>query len=559
MATNQLTVKTGDGPHDGSVSPARGRSVRFARWVKHLSVLSILVGFLITVRQLPTDRAVGVLSTWVEGLGVWGPVLFGTAYAAAALLFVPGSALTLAAGAVFGLLWGTITVSVASTIAAALAFLIARHLAREMVERKARENRRFAAIDQAIGEGGWKIIAMLRLSPVVPFSLGNYLFGLTRIRFWPHVVTSWLAMLPGTFLYVYLGYLGRAGLAAGGDQSVRGLGEWSLLIVGLVATVAVTVYITRLARKAIRERAGEGIESSTPRTPRDPSTSADRARDHWGTAVAVVGAAIMLAAAVFTSLNRDAIRGLFGPPVVELKENYEEKPDGPTFDHSAYDALLENHVSVDGWVDYEGLRKDVRKLEHYLEALARAPFDDLGRSEKLALLINAYNAFTLRLIVENAPVKSILEIPAGKRWNARRWRVGTHTWSLSQIEHEQIRPSFKEPLVHFALVCAAVGCPPLRGEAYIAERLEEQLEDQARVVHGGDRWFQVDTSGGNALLRLTSLYDWYGDDFAQVAGTVASFAGRYSPPLQRLLDDGRQPVIEWIDYDWSLNSQENAR
>ncbi len=178
MAINQLAPKT---PHEvtsrgffeGSEGSSRGRSLRSARWVKHISVFLILVGLLITVRQFPTDRAVDFLSTWVEGLGVWGPILFGLVYAAAALLFVPGSALTLAAGAVFGLLWGTITVSVASTTAAALAFLIARHLARGAVERKSRENRKFAAIDRAIGEGGWKIIAMLRLSPVVPFSLGN--------------------------------------------------------------------------------------------------------------------------------------------------------------------------------------------------------------------------------------------------------------------------------------------------------------------------------------------------------------------------------------------------
>ena len=567
MAINQLAPKT---PHEvtsrgffeGSEGSSRGRSLRSVSWVKHISVFLILVGLLITVRQFPTDRAVDFLSTWVEGLGVWGPILFGLVYAAAALLFVPGSALTLAAGAVFGLLWGTITVSVASTTAAALAFLIARHLARGAVERKSRENRKFAAIDRAIGEGGWKIIAMLRLSPVVPFSLGNYLFGLTRIRFWPHVLTSWLAMLPGTFIYVYLGYLGRAGLAAGGEQSARGLGQWALLIVGLIATVAVTVYVTRLARKAIRECTGEESEPSTAQSPRDFSGGADRdpkTRKPWGAALATVGAVVTLTAAVFTSLHRDAIRGLFGPPVVALAEKYEEKSGGPTFDHSSFDRLLRKHVSADGWVDYEGLRKDAGKLDQYLEALAGTSFDDLARSGKLALLINAYNAFTLRLIVENAPVKSVLDIPSDRRWNASRWRIGANTWSLSQIEHEQIRPNFKEPRIHFALVCAAVGCPPLRNEAYAAERLEEQLEDQARRVHRRDRWFQLDSSNEKVVLRLTSLYDWYRSDFEQVGGTVLNFAARYSLPLQKLLDAGRQPVIEWLDYDWSLNSKENSQ
>jgi hypothetical protein len=96
----------------------------------------------------------------------------------------------------------------------------------------------------------------------------------------------------------------------------------------------------------------------------------------------------------------------------------------------------------------------------------------MGRNEKLALLINAYNAFTLKLIVERLPVQSILDIPAAERWDAVRWKVGGQVWSLKQIEHEQIRPKFTEPRVHFALVCAAVGCPPLRNEAYDASRLD---------------------------------------------------------------------------------------
>ena len=117
---------------------------------------------------------------------------------------------------------GTIIVSLASTTGAALAFVIARYLARDSVARWVRRSPRFEAIDRAIGEEGWKIVALLRLSPAVPFNLQNYLYGLTKIRFWPCVLTSWAAMLPGTLMYVYLGVVGRAGLeAASGGRARR--------------------------------------------------------------------------------------------------------------------------------------------------------------------------------------------------------------------------------------------------------------------------------------------------------------------------------------------------
>ena len=161
----------------------------------------------------------------------------------------------MAAGAIFGLVRGTITVSLASTTGAALALLIARYLARDRVAKMFEQNPKFEAIDKAVGERGWKIVAMLRLSPAVPFNLQNYLYGLTSIRFWPCVLTSWVAMLPGTFMYVYLGTISREGLeAAAGVRGGKSPGEWALLITGLVATVVVTVYVTRLATRAIKQR-----------------------------------------------------------------------------------------------------------------------------------------------------------------------------------------------------------------------------------------------------------------------------------------------------------------
>jgi uncharacterized membrane protein YdjX (TVP38/TMEM64 family) len=195
----------------------------------------------------------------VDGLGFWGPVAFAAAYALAAVLLVPGAALTLAAGAVFGLFWGTFTVSIASTTAAAIAFLIARYLARGAVARRAERAPKFRAIDRAIGEGGWKIVALLRLSPAVPFTLLNYILGLTAIGFWPSLFASWISMLPGTLLYVYLGHVGKLGLeAASRGEATQSPAQLVLLVVGLLATLGVTLYVTRIARRALRGVVEEG-------------------------------------------------------------------------------------------------------------------------------------------------------------------------------------------------------------------------------------------------------------------------------------------------------------
>ena len=544
-------MDTRSSQNTGGVAPG---TTRLLRWVRLVSILIIVICIIALVRLLPVDRLVGMLSSSVEQLGFWGPVWFAAAYILAAVLFVPGSALTLAAGAVFGLWWGTLTVSVASTTAAAAAFLIGRYVARDSVRRWAAKSQKFAAIDGAIGKGGWKIIALLRLSPAVPFSLGNYLFGLTAIRFWPYVVTSWLAMLPGTFMYVYLGYAGRAGFAAAAtDTSGRSPGQWVMLVVGLLATVAVTVYVTRIARKAIKEHTT--MDTDTPVSPDEPEDTGSQVtgKGRIGT-ILMAGFALMMAGCTtYAYANRSLISGLFGPPAVTLTETYKDKPSGPTFDYAAFDALLKRYVNDAGTVDYQGLKKDAEPLNEYLASLAKVPVEEMGRDQRLALLINAYNAFTLRLILDHYPVESIKDIPADKRWKDKRWNIAGHIWSLNQIEHERIRPHFKEPRIHFALVCAAMGCPPLRNEAYTAERLEEQLQAQAVYVHDHDRWFQFDPDEN--LVKLTSLYDWYRGDFEQVAGSAVKYAARYSYRLKKALEAGRTPKVEFLDYNWTLNSQ----
>lgn len=293
---------------------SRGLAVtvnRFATAIQWVSVALIVLSVALILRRLPVGPVVQKLENWIEGQGIWAPLAFGLIYMAAAVGLMPGSALTLAAGALFGLVGGTIVASLASTTGAALAFLISRYLARGRIAAKLRHYPKFDAIDTAISESGWKIVALLRLSPAVPFNLQNYLYGLTGIRFRPCVLASWVAMLPGTFLYVYLGHIGRESLeaAAGGAERPRSPVEWAMLILGLLATLAVAVYITYLARKAIHQYAGiAGAEESRP------DVQAGQARPKgwpWGTTVTAVLALAALAVAGYTQFHPDLLQRLF--------------------------------------------------------------------------------------------------------------------------------------------------------------------------------------------------------------------------------------------------------
>lgn len=204
--------------------------------------------------------------SWVEGLGYLGFIVYAGAYIGATVLFIPGSLLTLGAGFIFGVVKGSVIVSIGSVIGAAFAFLISRYLARERIEKRFGQNSKFKAIDSAIGKEGGKIILLLRLTPLLPFNLSNYLYGLTAVRFWHYVLASWIGMMPATVLYVYIGSLGKtaAEAATGGMDS----GKLALNIVAFLATVAVTFYVTRIARKALKEaNLQDGLEQAPETSP----------------------------------------------------------------------------------------------------------------------------------------------------------------------------------------------------------------------------------------------------------------------------------------------------
>ena len=198
--------------------------------------------------------------TWVESLGSIAPIAFIVLYNVATVLLIPGSVLTLGSGILFGLFWGSIYVFFAATLGATLAFWLGRNVARDWVSEKISAYPKFAAIDKAVAKEGFKIVFLTRLSPLFPFNLLNYAFGITQVSLKDYVLGS-VGMIPGTILYVYIGSLlgsiaqiGMKGATL--DPQTQKL-QWIAKIVGFVATIAVTVYITRIARKALDESISE--------------------------------------------------------------------------------------------------------------------------------------------------------------------------------------------------------------------------------------------------------------------------------------------------------------
>lgn len=216
-----------------------------------LAVMAVLGAvFHETARQ-----TVGAVLVWVREVGPLGYVVFALVYIVAVVLFIPGAFLTLAAGFLFGLVRGTVLTSVSSVTGASLAFLLGRFLARGAIAKRISDNERFAAIDDAVGHEGFKIVLLTRLSPVIPFNLQNYAYGLTKIGFWKYALASAIGMFPGTVMYVYLGttFQSIAAIVSGKVQREKTPAEWALFGLGLVATIAVTFTVTRVARRALRE------------------------------------------------------------------------------------------------------------------------------------------------------------------------------------------------------------------------------------------------------------------------------------------------------------------
>jgi len=224
--------------------------------VVHLiALLAIMIALFLAMKFLPVQQWLRSFNSWIGQLGTVGIFIFIGVYAAATVLLAPGAILTIGAGFAFGLWKGFLAVSAGATLGAALAFLVARYVAREKVEALAKRNDKFRKIDNAIGKQGAKLIFLLRLSPVIPFNLSNYFYGLTAVKFWRYVLASWIGMMPGTFLYVYIGTAGKAAVSAtaGGEAIKHSWQYWTFIAGGLAATLIVTIWVTKIARDALRE------------------------------------------------------------------------------------------------------------------------------------------------------------------------------------------------------------------------------------------------------------------------------------------------------------------
>lgn len=233
------------------------------------------------------------------------------------------------------------------------------------------------------------------------------------------------------------------------------------------------------------------------------------------------------------------------------------------FDHSAFDALLRTHVR-DGLVDYDAFARS-EAFRGYLDALAAARLVGRGEDDRLAFWINAYNAWTIDLVNRHGERDSIRNIrrtldglPLEGPWSERIVRAAGRELTLDEVEHEIVRKQFAEPRIHFALVCAALSCPPLRSEAYTADRLAEQLEDQARrFLLRTPTANRVDATSGT--VWVSPVLVWYREDFGGSREALGRYLAAYWPggPERDLLLSGRFD-LEQTDYDWALNSVEKG-
>ena len=231
---------------DTEVQGQPGATEKKAAWWRPVLLLTVIVTLLILARVLGLGEKLGALREWIRTLGAWGPLVFMVIYVAATVAAIPGSALTIAGGALFGSFWGVIVTLHAAVLGAGLAFLISRYFARESVVKWLGKNEKFQRLDKLTEEHGAIIVALTRLVPIFPFNLLNYGFGLTRVPFWTYVFWSWLCMLPGSILFV-----------VGSDAIFRSVAEgripWPLVGVLLVAVAVLTVLV-RFARRKLKEK-----------------------------------------------------------------------------------------------------------------------------------------------------------------------------------------------------------------------------------------------------------------------------------------------------------------
>jgi len=250
-----------------------------------------------------------------------------------------------------------------------------------------------------------------------------------------------------------------------------------------------------------------------------------------------------------------ALAGLSAQPILATPPlAYSMAPVAAIVDHSAFDRLLKKHVNEKGLVNYRGFKADQKEFSQYLEQLSKNPPDaSWSKQEQMAYWINAYNAYTIQLILNHYPVQSIKDIGSKIKipfvttpWAAEFFSIGGKKMSLDAIEHGTLRKKFNDPRIHFALVCASISCPRLRNEAYTAARLDRQLDEQGQDFLNNPVKNKVSKSNP----QLSRYFDWYKGDWNENGQSVVKWVNRYS---KTKLDANAN--VGFLEYNWNLNEQ----
>lgn len=225
-----------------------------------------------------------------------------------------------------------------------------------------------------------------------------------------------------------------------------------------------------------------------------------------------------------------------------LSNSENTKPTSVAGLHDEFDALLRKYVSSSGKVNYKGLKNDEGKLNSYLQKLESTVIEkSWNRNKKLAFWINSYNAYTIKLILKNYPVKSIMELNNGKPWDVKWIKLNNRTLSLNNIENDIIRPKFNEPRIHFAVNCAAKSCPPLLNKAWTANNLNTNFDRQAKAFINNSNYNVINSK----KVEVSKIFDWYGKDF----GDLRTYLNKYS---NTQISSGTS--INFKSYNWDLNN-----
>jgi len=477
-------------------------------WVRPTMVVGLIVAGIIAARAIGLGEAIRLenlarLKQWIESYGVLAPGIFIVGYILAAVFFVPGLPITVLGGVVFGPVWGTVYVWIAATIGAGLAFLVARYAVRSTVERWVRASPRLARVDGQVAAHGWRIVMLTRLVPIFPFNLQNYAYGITRIGFWPYAITSSVCMLPGTAAFTFAG----GALSEGRSDVKRTL--------AYLATAGVLLVLISLIPRWLQRRSRLARE--------------------------------LLKAGLVTALLASAL------PVDAMADD-------------AYARLLKAHVRpgvVSGirlnLVDYRAVKADPA-FDAALAALAETKSTSLATgAERLAFWMNAYNLLAIKAVLDQYPTASIrdgggLFTPV---WRKKVGVVGGATYALDEIEHGILRKTFKEPRVHFAIVCASLSCPDLRPEPFEGSRLDAQLGEQTvAFLSNPAKGLQPGPDGKTA--RVSSIFKWFSGDFEGAGGPAAFIRAQSSPDVAGRIRALTDAGLSYLGYDWSLNDTARA-